>query len=35
MSQETPLYAAETVKLGTLQQRALDAVGELLVGWLR
>lgn len=35
MSQETPLYAAETVKLGSLQQRALDAVGELLVGWLR
>ena len=35
MSQETPLYAAETVKLGTLQQRALDALGELLVGWLR
>ena len=35
MSQETPLYAAETVELGTLQQRALDAVGELLVGWLR
>ena len=35
MSQETPLYAAETVQLGTLQQRALDAVGELLVGWLR
>ena len=35
MSQETPLYAAETVKLGTLQQRALDAMGELLVGWLR
>ena len=35
MSQETPLYAAETVELGTLPQRALDAVGELLVGWLR
>jgi D-alanyl-D-alanine carboxypeptidase (penicillin-binding protein 5/6) len=35
MSQETPLYAAETVELGTLQQRALDAVGELMVGWLR
>ncbi|MDQ2705320.1 MAG: D-alanyl-D-alanine carboxypeptidase, partial [Pseudomonadota bacterium] len=35
MSQETPLYAAETVGLGTLQQRALDAVGELMVGWLR
>ena len=35
MSQETPLYAAESVGLGTLQQRALDAVGELMVGWLR
>lgn len=35
MSQETPLYAAETVELGTLQQRALDAIGELMVGWLR
>jgi len=35
MSQETPLYAAETVELGSLQQRALDAVGELMVGWLR
>ena len=27
MSQETPLYAAESVGLGTLQQRALDADG--------
>lgn len=35
LSQETPLYAAETVGLGSLQQRALDAVGELMVGWLR
>ena len=35
MSQETPLYAAETVELGSLRQRALDAVGELMVGWLR
>ncbi len=35
MSQETPLYAAETVELGTLSQRALDAVNELMVGWLR
>jgi D-alanyl-D-alanine carboxypeptidase (penicillin-binding protein 5/6) len=35
MSQETPLYAAESVGLGTLRQRALDAVGELMVGWLR
>lgn len=35
MSQETPLYAAEPVGLGSLHQRALDAVGELFVGWLR
>lgn len=35
LSQETPLFAAETVELGTLQQRALDAMGELMVGWLR
>lgn len=35
LSQETPLYAAETVGLGPLHRRALDAVGELLVGWLR
>lgn len=35
LSQETPLYAAETVERGELHQRALDAVGELLIGWLR
>jgi D-alanyl-D-alanine carboxypeptidase (penicillin-binding protein 5/6) len=35
LTQETPLYAAESVPLGTLRQRALDAVGELMVGWLR
>lgn len=35
LSQETPLYAAESIGVGTLQQRAMDAVGELLVGWLR
>lgn len=35
LSQETPLYAAESVGLGPLHRRALDAVGELLVGWLR
>lgn len=35
LSQETPLYTAEAVGLGTLHQRALDAVGELMVGWLR
>lgn len=35
MSQETPLYAAETVNRGQLHQRALDAIEELAVGWLR
>jgi len=35
LSQETPLYAGESVELGSLHQRALDAVGELLVGWMR
>jgi D-alanyl-D-alanine carboxypeptidase (penicillin-binding protein 5/6) len=35
LSQETPLYAAEPVEVGSLQSRALDAVKELAVGWLR
>ena len=35
LSQETPLFAAETVGVGTLRQRALDAAKELAVGWLR
>ena len=35
MSLETPLYAAETVEFGTLPQRAVAAVGELMFGWLR
>lgn len=35
MSQETPLFAAENVATGALHQRALDAVEELLIGWLR
>jgi D-alanyl-D-alanine carboxypeptidase (penicillin-binding protein 5/6) len=35
LSQETPLYTAEEVGLGSLHQRALDAVGELMIGWLR
>ncbi len=34
-SQETPVYAAESVPVGALYQRALDAVEELLIGWLR
>ena len=32
--QETPLYTAEAVEKGSLHQRALDAVGELLFGWI-
>jgi len=35
LSQETPLFAAESVGVGTLWQRAQDAVFELLTGWLR
>lgn len=35
MSQKVDLHAAETVESGTLRQRALGAVAELLVGWLR
>ena len=35
LSQETPLYAAESVGPGTLYTRALDAIEELAIGWLR
>jgi D-alanyl-D-alanine carboxypeptidase (penicillin-binding protein 5/6) len=35
LSQETPLFAAESVGVGSLPQRALDAARELAVGWLR
>lgn len=35
LSQETPLYTAESVGTGSLPSRAMDAIGELLVGWLR
>ncbi|MBY5999149.1 D-alanyl-D-alanine carboxypeptidase family protein [Tritonibacter mobilis] len=35
LSQETPLYAAESIAVGGLPDRALDAVGELLTGWMR
>lgn len=35
LSQETPLYAAESVDVGSLQSRAFDAVKELAIGWLR
>ncbi len=33
--QETRLYAAEDVPLGSLSSRALGAIEELLVGWMR
>jgi serine-type D-Ala-D-Ala carboxypeptidase (penicillin-binding protein 5/6) len=35
LSQETPLFAAESVAIGSLPQRALDAANELAVGWMR
>jgi D-alanyl-D-alanine carboxypeptidase (penicillin-binding protein 5/6) len=35
LSQEIPLYAAETVGRGALHKRAVDAVAELLTGWIR
>lgn len=35
LSQETPLYTAEAVQLGSLHRRALDAIAELMIGWLR
>jgi len=35
LSQETPLYAAESVGVGKLHQRFFDAVEELAIGWLR
>jgi D-alanyl-D-alanine carboxypeptidase (penicillin-binding protein 5/6) len=35
LSQEMPLYAAESVAIGSLPHRAFDAAKELMVGWLR
>lgn len=35
LSQETPLYAAESIGQGTLYQRAVDAIEELAIGWMR
>lgn len=35
LSQETPLYAARSVAVGSLPHRAMDAVEELALGWLR
>jgi len=34
LSQETKLYAAETVEKGGIQRQAFDALKELLFGWL-
>ncbi len=34
LSQEIDLYAAETVEKGGLQRQAVDALKELLFGWL-
>ena len=33
--QETPLFTADAVPVGKLHQRALDAVAELVGGWIR
>ena len=35
LSQETPLFTAESVGVGALHQRAIGAVEELLIGWMR
>lgn len=35
LSQETPLFAAENIGVGSLHSRAFDAVKELAIGWLR
>jgi D-alanyl-D-alanine carboxypeptidase (penicillin-binding protein 5/6) len=35
LTQETPLYAAESVEVGSLHRRAFDAIEELAIGWLR
>lgn len=35
LSREVPLHAARSVERGSLRQRALEALGELLLGWLR
>lgn len=35
LSQEAPLYAAAPVEEGTLSQRALGAIRELAIGWMR
>ena len=34
LTQQTPLYAAETVNRGGLSRRAVDALKELAIGWI-
>ncbi|MEM7463109.1 MAG: D-alanyl-D-alanine carboxypeptidase family protein [Pseudomonadota bacterium] len=34
LTQETPLYAAETVEQGGIPRRSFDALKELLLGWI-
>jgi len=34
LSQETPLYAGETVEKGDIKRRAIDALKELALGWI-
>lgn len=34
LSQQTPLYAAETIGKGSLYKRALDALQEMMLSWL-
>ena len=33
LSKEAPLYAADDVAVGSMSQRALDAVQEIVLGW--
>jgi D-alanyl-D-alanine carboxypeptidase len=34
LSQEIDLYAAETIEKGGIQRQSIDALKELLFGWL-
>ena len=31
---EKPVFTTEAVGVGSMSQRAIDAVGQLLIGWL-
>jgi D-alanyl-D-alanine carboxypeptidase (penicillin-binding protein 5/6) len=35
LSQETPLFTAESVERGSIYQRAASALEELAIGWIR